>query len=227
MVKQKYLVLFLVFVLIFTACAGVLTKPEAKKQFEQGLTFFNHGKYKEAIPYFERATEVDPEFSKAHLYLGRSYLNLSMWQKAIPPLRTAYTLSPEQLKKEIVNLMLDAFLGAALNEFKKGDFTNSAQFLKEALRWSPESVKVKTELATTLVALGGKLLSEGNMREAISAFTETTAVSPNNLDAYLGLARALFKNGDFFQALNAVKHAITIEPANNEAQSLFKEILSQ
>jgi tetratricopeptide (TPR) repeat protein len=220
--NRTIIILFLVFLFSLSACSGLLTRPEAKNQFEQGLTLFNQGRYRDAIPFFERAAEIDSDFSEAYLYIGRSYLNMGMWQNAIPPLRTAYNIAPEQMQKEIMNLLLDAFMGAALSEFKKGNFQNASSFLKEALIFDPYSTEAKNELAMTLIALGGQLFSEGKTTDAIASYTEAIDVSPDNPDAYLGLARALLRKGDLFKALNAVKQVITIDPANSEARSLFR-----
>ena len=43
--------------------------------------------------------------------LGRSYLNLGRFMDAVPPLRTAFDLAPDETKNEISNLLLDAMMG--------------------------------------------------------------------------------------------------------------------
>jgi len=221
-VKKKLLLIAAIF--IFSSCAGVGVRPDAQSEFDLGLALFNRGKYEEAIPHLERATEIDTDFARAYLYLGRSYLNLSRWLEAIPPLRTAFRLSPDESKKEVVNVLVDALFGAALSELKKDNFPTSVAFLREVLELKPQSVEARNELVVALVALGAELLSEGKALEAIAAYTEAVELSPNNLDAYLGLARALFKNGELLKALLAVGNAIKIDPTNEEAQSLFREI---
>jgi len=221
-VKKKLLLIAAIF--IFSSCAGVGVRPDAQSEFDLGLALFNRGKYEEAIPHLERATEIDTDFARAYLYLGRSYLNLSRWLEAIPPLRTAFRLSPDESKKEVVNILVDALFGAALSELNKGNFLTSVAFLREVLELKPQSVEARNELVVALVALGAELLSEGKALEAIAAYTEAVELSPNNLDAYLGLARALFKNGELLKALLAVGNAIKIDPTNEEAQSLFREI---
>jgi len=87
-----------------------------------GFPIKTFGNDEKAIPRFEKATELEPEYSKAYLYLGRSYLNLSKWIEAVPPLRTAYSLSPNETKKEMVNILLDALIGGALAEEDRSIF---------------------------------------------------------------------------------------------------------
>ena len=72
-------------------------------------------------------------------------------------------------------------------------------------------------------AFGGKSLSEGKFADAISTYKEVLGLSPNNLDAYLGLARAFFKKGDLLSALDAARKAATINPTSREVDSLFQE----
>jgi tetratricopeptide (TPR) repeat protein len=211
---------------LLTSCAGLLLSPNAKLEFEQGLALFNQGKYANARPHFLKATELEPEYTKAYIYLGRSNLNMGQWIKAIPPLRTAYSLSPAETKKEAANFLLDAFIGGALEALKKGNFKQSISYLKEALDIDPESADVKTELAKAGVAYAGQLLSKGNFSDAISLFSEVLQYSPNNLDAYLGLAKAFLKNGDWLEAMRIIKDAMIIAPTE-EDRSMFQKLIGQ
>jgi tetratricopeptide (TPR) repeat protein len=78
------------------------------------LVLFNQGRFEDAIPYFKSATEEDPKFAEAFLYLGRSHLSARHWREAIQPLRTAYRLAPAGAKDEIFDVLIDALLAAGL-----------------------------------------------------------------------------------------------------------------
>jgi len=109
--KNQIIRSVILFLLIasLASCAGIQAR-QAQSEFDAGLSLFNRGHYDEAIPYFEKATEIDPDFGKAYLYLGRSYLNLGRWSEAVPPLRTAYRLNPGETKKEIADIIFDVIL---------------------------------------------------------------------------------------------------------------------
>lgn len=96
------------------ACAPLNGYPPEEADFDRGLALFNHGNFSRAIPYFLRATEENPNSAEAYLYLGRSYLSLRRWRAALQPLRTAYRLAPDETKDQVFEIMMDAFLGAAL-----------------------------------------------------------------------------------------------------------------
>ncbi|GBE38276.1 MAG TPA: tetratricopeptide repeat protein [Nitrospirae bacterium] len=264
---QKLLFLTVAIFFIFS-CAGLSTQSDTADPFEQGLALFKQGKYEKALPFFERSVESRTDFAKGYLYLGRSFLNLSKWHKAIPPIRTAISLSTGKMKQEAANVLLDALMGAALLEFEKGDLDSAAGHLKEILDIKPEFIKARDELVKTLFAFADKLMSEGLIDEAILRYKEILALAPALLraqedliralsefaerllqegrfedaiepyselielapeepGAYIGLAKALLKNGDIVKALQTIKNALQKDPASSEALSLFREILMQ
>lgn len=108
----RYVLIILAGVLTcsLVACAGTQTGPSAEGEFKAGLSLFNRGKFEDAVPRFEKATEIDPEFGKAYLYLGRSLLTVGRWPEAIPPLRAAVRYSPEETKREAADIILDVLL---------------------------------------------------------------------------------------------------------------------
>jgi len=221
-VKKKILLVIVFF--LMTSCAGFITRG-AQDEFEKGLALFNRGLYREAITHFEKAIEIDPEFVQPYLYLGRSYLNLKQWGQAVQPLRTAFRLSPEESKKEIINLLIDALFGAAVQEIKQGNLQESISLFKEVFSLHKQSEKSMDKLTENLVSLGGELLSEGKTTEAIAVYKEALNAAPHNASAYIGLARAFLKNGDVFKAADAIKNALEIDPSNRDAKRLFESII--
>lgn len=224
---MKKFLFIIPFILIFFSCAGLLINRDARIEFDQGLALFSQGKYEEAVPRFQKATEINPKYTEAFIYLGRSYLNMGKWTGAIGPLRTAYRLSPEETKKEAVNFLLDALIGGALSEFKKENYANSISYLKEALGSDPLSETAKNELVKSLIAFGGNLLSEGNAAEAVSTFKEVIEIAPKNLDAYLGLARSFLKDGDYASAMGVVYDAVKRIATSDAERAAFWDLVRE
>jgi Flp pilus assembly protein TadD len=118
---------------VFLSSCSIRNFNHGYDSFELGLALFNQGRFDSAVAHFERATRENPNDAQAYLYLGRSYISLSRWRSAIQPLRTAFRLSPENAKEEVMNLLVDALFAAALNDFNLGDKIAPPERMKEIL----------------------------------------------------------------------------------------------
>ena len=222
---MREIILLITAMSLFCSCAGLKIETSAQQEFENGLALFNVGKYQQAVPRFEKATELDPNFAKAYIYLGRSYLSLRRWFDAISPLRTALRLSPAETRQETLDILLDALLAAARDQFNKGNFQSSVDYLEQGLKLEPQSNQFMSELLITLTAFGGKLLSEQQFSKAISTFEELIQLSPDYLQGYLGLARAFWGQGEWVEAIKSVQRAATISPTHPEVEALLRELV--
>lgn len=222
---ERQLITVIAAALFFYSCS-VLPRivSNAQYEFDQGLALFNSGKYQDAVPRFQRAIELDANFGRAYLYLGRSYVSLRSWGKALPPLRQAYQLAPDETKREVVNILIDALFSFGLDAFRAGDFVSAIDSFKEILGLQPTSAQGKSELVRALVAHGGKLLAQGNASQAISSYMEAVKLAPANFEAIFGLARAFFRNGDYSKALQAAEDATRVSPSNRDLQSFMQDL---
>jgi tetratricopeptide (TPR) repeat protein len=142
----KRILIALLGLLLISSCSGLGRFSGAESEFEEGLALFNRGRYEQAIPHFERAIDRDPDFAQAHLYLGRSYLSLTRWRQALPPLRTAYRLAPDRTKREVLDFLIDALFGVALSDRREKNFDSSIRHLREVLELDPHSSRAQQEL---------------------------------------------------------------------------------
>jgi tetratricopeptide (TPR) repeat protein len=109
------------------ACAAPdIRQTAAESEFKSGLSLFEGGQFGEAIPHFEKATEFVPGFWRAYLYMGRSYLGLEKWKEALPPLKTAFRIAPEESRKEIAGIVMDVFF----KNTSKIDQDTQAEFIR-------------------------------------------------------------------------------------------------
>ncbi len=73
---------------------------EALQAYRTGQTLFRSGKQREAIPFFERAVELDPQFCSAYGVLGSAYFSISDDQAARKNFAKAYELKDARLTQE-------------------------------------------------------------------------------------------------------------------------------
>jgi DNA-binding winged helix-turn-helix (wHTH) protein len=73
---------------------------EALQAYRTGQTLFRSGKQREAIPFFERAVELDPQFCSAYGVLGTAYYSISDDQASRKNYAKAYELKDARLTQE-------------------------------------------------------------------------------------------------------------------------------
>ncbi len=211
--------------IFLVSCAGVGTSPEARADFNAGLNLFNQGKFDSALPFFQRAAEREPDYYEAQLYLGRTYLTMKNYGKALPALRQAYRLSPDDFKSQAFDILLDALMGAAFDELGKGNFESSLTYVREIMSSSPKGKKVKDDMSNVLVAVATGLARKGDVRDAVGVFRDAIKENPDNAKAYIGLARVLIKSGAIAEAIENAQKALSLDPTSNEALNVLKEML--
>jgi Flp pilus assembly protein TadD len=67
----------------------------ARKAFDRGWELMRKGDLDKAIPEFERAIALDPDFAEAHIDLGASYSNVGRFAEAATQFRRALELRPQ------------------------------------------------------------------------------------------------------------------------------------
>ena len=73
---------------------------EALQAYRSGLTLYRSGKRPEAIPFFERAVELDPQFCSAYDQLGRAQHSIGQSEEARASFARAFELKDRRLTQE-------------------------------------------------------------------------------------------------------------------------------
>ncbi|MGA2097454.1 MAG: winged helix-turn-helix domain-containing protein [Candidatus Acidiferrum sp.] len=73
---------------------------DALQAYSSGLTLYRSGKRREAIPFFERAVELDPQFCSAYGQLGRAQHSIGQGQEARASFARAFELKDRRLTQE-------------------------------------------------------------------------------------------------------------------------------
>ncbi|MEQ1885335.1 MAG: caspase family protein [Bryobacteraceae bacterium] len=113
----------------------------AVDQLNDGLEYYNKGfadNYKKAAEHFEKALQLDPTYSQAALFLGRTYNSLFEEQKSEAAFRKAIEIDPDYLEARVslAGMLLDT--GAVdesirqLNLVTQRDKNNAMAFYMQA-----------------------------------------------------------------------------------------------
>jgi serine/threonine protein kinase/tetratricopeptide (TPR) repeat protein len=82
---------------------------DALKAFSQGWKINRSGDFAAAIPYYKRATELDPDFATAYLALGVTYGNLSEAGAANENISKAFELRQRASERERLHIEADYY----------------------------------------------------------------------------------------------------------------------
>ncbi|MFO7865718.1 MAG: tetratricopeptide repeat protein [Candidatus Aminicenantes bacterium] len=108
-------------VLVFSssACSKLnINKLQANHHFQNANTLFEDQRYRDAIEGYEKALELNPELTKAYLYLGEAYKqlykpmddnerNVERAEKALEALKNAYAAHPED--SQVIHSLADMY----------------------------------------------------------------------------------------------------------------------
>jgi tetratricopeptide (TPR) repeat protein len=170
----------------------------ALEQLNEGLGYYNKGfadNYKKAAEHFEKALEIDPTYSQAALYLGRTYNSMFESQKSQAAFRKAIEVDPDysEARVSLAGDLLDT--GAVdeairqLNTVIQRDKTNAtalymqaqAYRMKELYAQSIDSARASISLAPAAAEphlwLAESLRLSGKYPLASSEYTEYLRLS--------------------------------------------------
>ncbi len=182
---------------------------EALKAFSTGVEERARRGDFPAIPFFERAIEIDPDFAAAHARLGTAYSNTGQIQKAHEHWRRAYELRDEVSEPERLYILAhyhDDLLGdtrkgieiyqqwirtyprdwtpynnIALSYADLGEYEKALEHIVEAVRLAPDAAFPKANL-------GWAHLNLGRIEEARAVFEQAIEDGFTSGGLFVGLA---------------------------------------
>ena len=156
---------------------------EALRVFSLGDQANAKGDFAAAIPFFQRAVNLDPNFAMAYEFLGVNYFNLSQPARAAENVRKAYELRGRTSEREKLTI------SAAYQQFGTGN-------LEAARKASELRSQIYPRDSGPQINLGVIYLSLGQYEKALTAtqaavkLNSTASIAYENLvDAYLSLDR--------------------------------------
>jgi len=212
---------------------------DALKAFSLGVENQLKGKYLEAIPFFKRATEIDPDFARAYAAMSSMYYNSRQYDLAADASRKAYELRDRvgEYERLYINQIyydnatgeLDKYLetlelwkrtyprdsaphnNLAVKYNELGQFDKAAEEAREAIRLNPNSASGHSLLASSYVGLNRFDEAKETIRQALSQKLE-------NLRMHQNLYGIAFVQGDTAGLKNEIDWA-TGRPEEYAAQS--------
>lgn len=167
---------------------------KAVKAFYQGYAAWEAGDYATAIQQFENAVRLAPDWSEAHRWLARSYMDAGQPAEAIPHWEKVIELedNPADARHFLKLAREAAGVGlSAADAFFKGLAAYQSGRLDEAEGWFARAVEADPEYAKAWRWLGRVRYEQGRYAEAAKAYARAVELNPNDASAryFLRLAR--------------------------------------
>jgi tetratricopeptide (TPR) repeat protein len=223
-----------------------IAQPAASEPSQQALTFYNEGlnasnsgNYDQAIQFYDRALEIDPNYIDA--LDGKGYVldNLARYDEAITYCDKVLAIDPNNIdalinKGVALNglarydeaityydkaLTIDPNDVAALSN--KGNSLNNLGRYDQAIEYSNRALDINPNDAYSLNTKGWSLNGLARYDEAITYYDKVLAIDPNNIDALNDKGAALANLARYDQAIEYYDRALSIDPnyslaANNK-----------
>src|ERR1700730_1849291 len=159
---------------------------EALKTFSMGVTTQGEKGDAEAIPFFKRSIEIDPNFCMAYARVGIAYANLGQPSLALQNLEKAYRLRDRVSAREKLHITADY-------AYATGELEKEAQTYLLWIQSYPRD-------AIPHINLGANATALGQYEKAVAENQEGVRLEPNNVAGVSNL-------GQDYLALNRVDDA--------------------
>ncbi len=191
---------------------SILTPTRSQAAYEQYLEGRGHlrraataEEIDQAVAYFQRALEIDPEFALASA--GLCHARWMMYETTLAPEQAQSAFEACELAERRDDTHVETLVALGNLYRGTGKIAESFRKLGQALVVAPNSEQVYAALGETWLAAGQLSRAESNFRTAIR-------LDPAHWRNLWGLARVLAEQGRFDEAAGYLGRAIELEPEN-------------
>lgn len=186
----------------------------------RAATYFNLGKYADAIDDCRAALRLDPTLTKGNRRLAKCHIELGQYDKAAAGLRDAAAASADAAVALRPDLELSRQLAEWQSEgesaMKVGEFSVARAFFANVLG--------KTSAPRSKLSMVRAELALGMCDRALRTCTELIKADETSAEAYVLRATALMYSSDLDQARKHLREALRLDPDDSEAGNKLKRV---
>jgi len=186
-------------------------RSAAERLYSQGLAQLSRDDFAKALPYFERATEIDPNYAEAWYQAGYCYGVLGRHSDALKASRQAARLRPEWVQVHVN-------IGAS--SFALGQYKDALEAYKLAAKLDDDNAEIQYALGLTFNKLG-------RTDEEILAYKRALTFKPDLTGAIEKLGLAYFKQKRYSDAAAAFDQLKIYKPDEKTYNNLGEALLEQ
>ncbi|MCA1917455.1 lipopolysaccharide assembly protein LapB, partial [Methanospirillum hungatei] len=213
--------LSILFILLFGLSAQTsFAEDSADEWYEQGNAYFNESKYDEALEAYDKALQLNQNFTSAWIAKGITHQKLGEDELALDTLKTVIEIDPEDANGWFV-------FGSLY--FELGKYSEAVDAFRNAVR-------IKPIYSEAWNYLGNSLFIQGLFADAADAYQKTLEIDPEHKNARDGINMTqeaihnqakgwkyigdyLYGEGKFIDALNAYNQSLLYDPTYTAVQT--------
>jgi eukaryotic-like serine/threonine-protein kinase len=169
---------------------------EALKAFSVGIKALRESGAAAALPYHQRAIQLDPSFAQGYEIVGSDYETLGEPGRASEYYTKAFQLREHASELEKLRITAGYYFNVT------GELDKAAQTLQEEIQTYPREWGA-------YLNLGNVYTSQGQYEKASEAYRESLGIRPDNSGAYGNLANTLLALQRFDEARQTIQQAQT------------------
>jgi len=171
-------------------------RSAAQTLYSQGLGILSRDDFARALPYFEKAAEIDANYAEAWYQTGFCYGMLGKHNEALKASRRAAQLRPD---------WAEAYLNIGASSFALGQFRDAVDAYRQVTKLDDSNADAQYALGLSL----GKL---NRTDEEILAYKRALAIKPDMPNTIEQLGLAYFKQKRYTEAATAFEQLKNFKP---------------
>ena len=188
--------------------AGVAS-AKAYQAYKDGALFLKQRKYKESIPYFDKAIQLKRDFADAYILRGNAYRELGQYQRAIQDYNEGIRLKPENAF---------AYSHRALAYAESGQYPRTINDYTQVIRLKPNDTSAYGNRGNAHARLG-------QYQHAINDYTQAIRLKPDDALSYYNRGASFHSLGQYERAVEDYDEAIRLKPGNADAYKYRNDAL--
>ena len=185
--------------------------------YNLGIAYLEAGQYSRAVPEFEAAVKLDPNFIGAHSALCRAYLEQNELESAGTAVAAALKLDANyQPALLLYGTIIEAYHDKGKAHLADRQYTEAVAAFQKAITLDADlgdtSQVDRPENTHIYVHLGAAYIGMKAHQKAIEALQHAIAQDSDLVDAHYNLGYAYVEQGTYDQAIPHLERAIAIAP---------------
>ena len=201
------------------------TANDAQAQYDAGLALHELKEYPQAIGFYSRAIELNPNFADAYANLGSAYVANNQPSEAQMTLKKALQLNPtlaqaKQLQQSLAEEATNKLAAEAATLLNNEQYTQAAQAYAKLAAQNPNQ-------ADTQAYYGLALQGDHQLEKALLAFDKAILLDPKNANYYYYKAHLLFADNKPNEAKPLFQKALSLDATLAAAQQELSDLMAQ